>query len=376
MVPYIISENRVTVFLKGKPIVVISKDLLAFDTFIEKIQQKDVTEENIEYYLDDYKRMILLGKDRIRIDENEVVFFLMDDGEEIILPSAISERYTEMIKKGFDIEPFEEFIKNIQRNPSKDIREELFLFLQAGDLPLTEDGCFLAYKGVNSDYYDTHSRTILNKIGERPSMEWSQVDSDRNATCSYGLHFAVFEYAKGWGERLMVLKINPKDVAAIPNDYHNQKGRCVQYEVIDEIQKESKEKIIPLFISEAEKNIEEKPLEKKNYEDFSSEEDVFSYLQFSCSLTKHFWKAGIYSYGGYLLKNNKAGEDWHDTLFLAKEYSPEISKALSFPYKNGIKSGAEIAMIDRVLVLVIERQGKQLSKPIMLLPKKDNFMKN
>ena len=33
----------------------------------------------------------------------------------------------------------------------------------------------------------------------------------------------------------MVLKINPRDVVSIPNDYNNQKGRCCRYEVIDEV---------------------------------------------------------------------------------------------------------------------------------------------
>ena len=37
------------------------------------------------------------------------------------------------------------------------------------------------------------------------------------------------------GERILVLKINPRDVVAIPSDYNNSKGRTCRYEVVDEI---------------------------------------------------------------------------------------------------------------------------------------------
>jgi hypothetical protein len=36
----------------------------------------------------------------------------------------------------------------------------------------------------------------------------------------------------------MILKINPRDVVSIPNDYNDTKGRACRYEVIDEIDKE------------------------------------------------------------------------------------------------------------------------------------------
>ena len=35
--------------------------------------------------------------------------------------------------------------------------------------------------------------------------------------------------------RVMLVKINPKNVVSIPVDYNLAKGRCCEYEVVDEI---------------------------------------------------------------------------------------------------------------------------------------------
>ena len=37
------------------------------------------------------------------------------------------------------------------------------------------------------------------------------------------------------GERVMILKINPRDVVSIPTDYNDSTGRCCRYEVIGEV---------------------------------------------------------------------------------------------------------------------------------------------
>ena len=67
-------------------------------------------------------------------------------------------------------------------------------------------------------------------------MPRNQVDENKDRTCSSGLHFCSYDYlAHFGGERIMVLKINPKDVVSIPTDYNNSKGRCARYLVVDEL---------------------------------------------------------------------------------------------------------------------------------------------
>jgi hypothetical protein len=122
-------------------------------------------------------------------------------------------------------------------NPSFRAVSELYDFLEASQLPITEDGCFLAYKRIRSDYTDVHSGSFDNSIGQVVSMPRNEVDEDKDRTCSAGLHFCSRAYLPHFcGDRIVVLKINPADVVAIPSDYNNAKGRACRYEVIQELE--------------------------------------------------------------------------------------------------------------------------------------------
>lgn len=170
---------------------------------------------------------------RVKIVGNELYV------NDIPLHDALSSRIMEIFKTGMDIVPLVNFLNNIQENPDESAREELYLFLEACDLPITEDGHFLAYKYVNADYKDCHTGAFDNSVGAKPSMDRALCDTDRHRTCSTGLHFCSLDYL---GDRrgsdiyhIMVVKVNPRDVTAVPSDYNNTKGRCCTYEVIEEL---------------------------------------------------------------------------------------------------------------------------------------------
>ena len=78
-------------------------------------------------------------------------------------------------------------------------------------------------------------------------MRRNQVDEDKDRTCSYGLHFCSIAYLPHFLDskdgKTMILKINPKDVVAIPADYNNTKGRTCRYEVVGEYTDNWREKL-------------------------------------------------------------------------------------------------------------------------------------
>jgi hypothetical protein len=133
--------------------------------------------------------------------------------------------------------PWGRFVENVYANPSQTAINELFLFLEHAKLPLTEDGCFIAYKRINKDYKDCYTGTIDNRVGaDIPRMDRDDCDPDRHRTCSTGYHFCSWTYIRKFhGAHLMAVKINPRDVTAIPSDYNNTKGRCCWYEVVGEV---------------------------------------------------------------------------------------------------------------------------------------------
>lgn len=165
----------------------------------------------------------------------EGVFF---DG--IQVKSVLAERMMEMLAEGFDVNPLMRFMDRLMSNPTVDVRADLYRWLEGSKLPITEDGCFLAYKYVRNDYKSCHDGRTDNSIGTIVSMPREQCDPYRNNHCSTGLHFCSLEYLDHSPRnlRIVVLKIDPADVVAIPTDYNFQKGRACRYAVIDEIERD------------------------------------------------------------------------------------------------------------------------------------------
>jgi hypothetical protein len=225
--PFILNGQNLSVYLKGKPysinqshpnfkkVVKGLKDVLPEDDLIEMIQFKKDLEHlaGVEFRKDG---MICL------------------DGKP--MSDALINRFKFMIENEFPIEGFKKFIYNLAENPGKDSREELYGFLEACSLPITEDGYFLAYKRVGAKYMDCHTNTMDNSVGQVVEMPRERVNNNRNETCSSGLHVCSRSYLSHYdGDHIMICKINPKDVVSVPVDYDNAKMRVCRYEVIDEV---------------------------------------------------------------------------------------------------------------------------------------------
>lgn len=164
-----------------------------------------------------------------------------------IIHNTLTKRILSFMREGLPHEPLLNFFKNLMANPSKRAVDELYDFLEAGELPITEDGHFLAFKNVRSNYFDIHSSKFDNSVGKVCEMPRNGVDEDKERTCSYGLHFCSIKYlphfSDGENGKTMIVKINPKDVVAIPADYENTKGRTCRYEVIGEYKDDWRSKV-------------------------------------------------------------------------------------------------------------------------------------
>jgi hypothetical protein len=152
--------------------------------------------------------------------------------------NTLTKRVIKFMQEDLPFKPLLNFLYNLMENPSYRAVNELYDFLDVGELPITEDGHFLAFKNVKSDYKDIHSGTFDNSVGSICEMPRYKVDENKDRTCSSGLHFCSIAYLPNFrdsnGGKTMILKINPKDVVSIPADYNNTKGRCSRYEVIGE----------------------------------------------------------------------------------------------------------------------------------------------
>ena len=228
---YILGGDSITVFVDGNSYT-INKQAPTYKMVLDAVKSQDykalVDAVNIRQGI--ANKVSAKGKGRVSINGNVITY----DGIEVT--GLISSRIFEVLGAGLGVDPMVRFLENLMENPSRRAVLELFGFIDACRLPITEDGHFLAYKRVRDDYKDVHSGTFDNSVGQVLEMPRNAVDEDKDRTCSAGLHFCSYDYLKSFGgSRIMVLKINPRDVVAIPSDYNNSKGRTCRYEVVDEI---------------------------------------------------------------------------------------------------------------------------------------------
>ena len=227
--PFIIQGKNIVVVIGNKSHT-ISSTHITYNKVLDAIKAGDW--DTVKDTIEPKKVVLNYGQGNVSI-QGETLFW---KGAE--MHTSLSTRMIQMLQDGFPIEPLVLFMENLLDNPSFRAVNELYGFLEKNSLPITPDGCFLAYKKVRNDYMDIHSGTFNNSVGYICEMERNKVDDNQNNTCSSGLHFCSKEYLSHFGgsdSRTMIVKINPADVVSIPTDYNNSKGRACKYVVVGEL---------------------------------------------------------------------------------------------------------------------------------------------
>lgn len=243
----IITENGITLYY-GCQVYTAQKSHINYDNLLKEIRSSNY-EEFIKLLSDESKLTPikkLLNNNFVVLDEK-----LYYSGR--LLGGIISERIFDLIEDGHDTSYMEKFLDNLLKNPSSRAVEELYKFLENKNIPITEDGCFLAYRAILSNYYSKHANRnlilisgryneegrIYNGIGQVIECERNCVSDNPKIDCGKGLHVGGLSYAGpggtyfGTGDRTVIVKVNPKDVVTIPYD-DSLKIRVCKYEVIGE----------------------------------------------------------------------------------------------------------------------------------------------
>ena len=207
----------------------IGSDHPNYDDILFALANQDF--DNLESMMDIPKAVAAIDGD-LEVDNFGNVTFA---GQRI--HNTVTERITQFMNMGLPFGGLINFLRNLLDNPSGRSLKELYGFLEHKGLPITEDGCFIAYKGIRNDWKDKYSGTIDNSIGQTPRFTRNMVDDNCNNTCSNGLHVGTFEYASTWAGgdgRVVLVKVNPAHAVSVPTDHDASKLRVCEYEVIAE----------------------------------------------------------------------------------------------------------------------------------------------
>jgi hypothetical protein len=185
--------------------------------------------------------------DRVSVDENLSTVRL--DG--IVQHGALAARIRENLQEGdlAAVKPLVRFLLNLDENPSRQAQQAVFEWVTANGLTLTKDGHFLGYKAVRNDgfskssgpnnfvngvlYKDGEYTRVPHNVGDVISKKRADVDDTPGGGCSVGLHVGTEKYARGFAPRLMIVKINPRDVVSAPGTRALEyKIRVCRYQVV------------------------------------------------------------------------------------------------------------------------------------------------
>lgn len=303
MANYIVSGTGTITIVLNKRSYSVAPDHPKYQEFVDAIKSNTHTELDLFHLLHPKEA----GLDPAKVAEasggeielvNGVVYYLGQP-----LHSALAGRIKDMLTQGFSVTPMLAFLKNLMENPSSRAVQEGYSFLEHHALPITEDGHFLAYKSVKDDYTDKYSGTIKNTVGTTISVPRNTVDDDCHRTCSHGLHVGALEYSgpNGWyhsaGDRIVICKVNPRDIVSVPTDHNATKLRVCAYTVVDEYDAPMDK--APVYSSEADPVdsddldfTEEDTAYDEGYEAFNNQDSDNPYSYFGEARQWEEWQDG------------------------------------------------------------------------------------
>lgn len=137
-----------------------------------------------------------------------------------------------------ELESWSNFIAAINRADSYKVLNRLFMFLRKQDLTIDADGFVLAWKVVRPNFTDKYTGRFDNSVGKTVEVDRNKVNDDDTVTCSHGLHICSWGYLSSFshtGDPVVQVRVDPKDIVAIPLDYKGDKVRVCKYEVIKHV---------------------------------------------------------------------------------------------------------------------------------------------
>jgi hypothetical protein len=234
MLPYILTDNSLTIVVDGKALTM-EKTNPSFNNATKLLAEERFDE--LPELFDIPKAVEKFANGNISVSDGEVRY------KDEVIHNHVVGRVLDFMSEGLPYKPLVRFLDKLMENPSRRAVRELYSFLEHKSMPLTPDGNFLAYKGVRDDYTDWHSGKFSNKVGDVNEMARNYVCDDANIGCSYGFHAGSLDYARGYGHggHLMVVEIDPRDVVSVPLDCEQQKLRTAKYKVVSHFEKKLEE---------------------------------------------------------------------------------------------------------------------------------------
>lgn len=236
--------------------------------------------------------------DNLKIKNGQIVFgeFVLEETLASHMLSLLDEEEVPKDEKLW--KSYIRFLDNLHQNVNEDIRKQLFRWMDyerrtGNHFAITEDGCFVGYKGcqgtilepmsvftgkaiVDGEDFEGH---IPNRVGSVVQMPRATVQNDPSIGCAQGLHVGTRDYATAWAPILILVKVNPRDVVSVPYECDSQKIRVCEYTVLKVTDATEEHKMFHPNLDEDYDDYEdyEDHEDYEDYEDYEDDEDDEDY---------------------------------------------------------------------------------------------------
>jgi hypothetical protein len=243
MMAYTLTNNSLTVVIDYKDVYTTTTENPNWDAVLEALKAKD--EKEVVRLVSIKNTITAFSEGNIKV-VNDKVFYKNQE-----LHGLDVERLLGYVKNKFPADSMVKFLENKQKNPSSRSINELYKFLEHRNMPVDDDGMFLAYKGVQVSYFSKHGNKAtvvlqgqVNDAGQIRFQPGDVIEVQRNSVCddykigcAEGIHVGSLEYATGWAGtdgKVVTVRVNPADVVSVPEDCSFQKLRCCKLQVMGE----------------------------------------------------------------------------------------------------------------------------------------------
>lgn len=252
-------HESLTVFLPDGAPVVATDDHPQFAEIVAAAKGDEATAEEIRELAD--LSVAVANRfdkltDRVMVANGRIYL----DGDE--MKSTLTDHILRHVEAGTDFMPLVLFLENLLSNPLEHSREHLYGWLDGRNFQITDDGCVICYKGVDSLPYEgaiadltdakgeavygschhgpgitdgvtnDAGNPVINYVGATVEMRRSETTHAPSRPCAEGLHVGTFSFAQSYGDTRLTVKVNPRDVISVPNE--GEKMRVQRYVVLDD----------------------------------------------------------------------------------------------------------------------------------------------
>ena len=140
--PYIMAKDTITVMVNGTATTV-REGQANFQALRDAIRAQEW--DRVPDLVTPAKAIEAFAVGRVTVRDGEVLL----DGE--VIHNAVTRRIMEMVTEGFDADPLMRFLERLMQNPSHTAVNELYLWLEGTQLPITEDGQPIGFDGETVD---------------------------------------------------------------------------------------------------------------------------------------------------------------------------------------------------------------------------------